>query len=122
MVFKNSLWVFVILLIASISFIFPIKSHSVPAAPGIHILNQTDGTTFEAKLWGDEWSHGWETREGYTILFDENINKWTYAKHDKDKNLISSTKIVGVDSIPAGILKNIRPTDKSRSRSPLRSF
>lgn len=62
--------------------IFPYKGDAVPAAPFIHTLTQKDGATFNAKQWGDESYHGWETEDGYTIVFDKSLNSWTYAIHD----------------------------------------
>ena len=41
-----------------------------PAAPGEFTLTQPDGSTFQAHQWGDEWNHGTETVEGYSILKD----------------------------------------------------
>jgi M6 family metalloprotease-like protein len=80
----------------------------------LHTLIQSDGSTFQARQWGDEWHHGWETEEGYTIVFDESLKSWTYATHDFDGNLISSSKIVRKDRPPIDILKYIRPTVQPR--------
>ena len=86
----------------------------VPANPSIHTLEQKDGTTFTATLWGDEWSHGWETTEGYSIIFDEPTQDWTYAIPDADGNLVSSAKVVGRDSPPDNIPEHLRPTGKAQ--------
>ena len=55
------------------------KGYAVPAAPFIHTLTQSDGTTFKARQQGDESCHGWETEDGYTIVFDKSISNWAYA-------------------------------------------
>ncbi len=102
------------ILMVFIGFAFPLESWAVHAAPVIHTLTQSDGSTFKARQWGDEWLHGWETEEGYTIVFDENLKSWTYATHDFDGNLIRSSRIVGKDYPPIDISRHIRPTGQAR--------
>jgi len=99
-----------------ICFIFNSELHAVPAAPFIHTLSQPDGTTFKARQWGDENIHGWETEEGYTIVFDENLNSWTYAVHAPDGSLVSSGLIVGKDVVPSTFKKRLRPKGEALSR------
>ena len=88
---------------------------SVPVAPGIHQLKQTDGSMFMAMMWGDEWVSGWETIDGYSIIFDETTQDWTYAIPDADGNLVSSAKGVGKKSPPDNVPKHIRPAGKAQS-------
>ena len=97
-------------------------AYAVPAAPVIHTRTQPDGTTFEARQWGDEWSHGWETLDGYSILFDEDLESWTYAMHSADGNCVSSLKIVGKHYLPGEAFKNIRPIGQFRLMSPLKGL
>ena len=80
---------------------------SVPAAPNVHTLEQKDGSKFMAKLWGDEWNNGFETLDGYTIIFKETSENWVYASLSKDGRLLMSDKIVGNDA-PLGFKKHIR--------------
>ena len=82
---------------------------AVPAAPVLHTLSQPDGTTFRARQWGDENLHGWETEEGFTVVRDERLNRWTYAEHAADGRLISTSRLAGKDKLPAGLSKRIRP-------------
>lgn len=49
-----------------------------PAAPIEHTLFQPDGSELIAKQWGDEWSNGFETLDGYTIIQDD-LGWWVYA-------------------------------------------
>lgn len=42
-------------------------AYCVPALDSVRQLQQPDGTTFAARLWGDETGHGWETLDGYTV-------------------------------------------------------
>lgn len=101
-------------------FILPRKGYPVPAAPIIHTLSQPDGMTFKARQWGDENIHGWETEEGYSILFDEGLGSWTYAVHAPDGSLTSSGILVGKDKPPA-TLKKLRPEGEALCYVPFKS-
>ena len=89
---------------------------AVPAAPYTHILQGKDGSNFTAKLWGDEWSHGWETTDGYSIVFNETTKDWAYAIPNADGNLVSSKKVVGTDSPSIIIPKHLRPQGKAQKK------
>jgi hypothetical protein len=52
---------------------------ATPSAPIEHTLSQPDGSTLIARQWGDEWSNGFETLEGYTIIKDEQ-DRWVFAQ------------------------------------------
>lgn len=84
----------------------------------IHTLSQPDGLTFKARQWGDESSHGWETADGYSIVFDEGLKMWTYAMHGLDGSLVSSSKVVGKE-FPPSVSKKLRPAGQFPSMSPL---
>ena len=84
---------------------------AVPAAPTIHSLKQADGTEFHAKQWGDEWQHGWQTLDSYTIIYDESSKNWVYTEQDISGKLTKSNLIVGKD-IPFGISRYLTPTDQ----------
>ena len=84
------------------------ESLAVPAAPILHTMSQSGGTTFKARQWGDENISGWETEDGYSIVFDTAINGWAYAIHGADGNLVTSSMVVGIDS-PPDVPKRIRP-------------
>ncbi|VAX30843.1 hypothetical protein MNBD_NITROSPIRAE03-1315, partial [hydrothermal vent metagenome] len=58
------------------------EAEAVVAAPVEHILRQADGTEFPARQWGDEWSHGWETEDGHTVIRDKVTGNWVYARTD----------------------------------------
>ena len=111
---KVSLAFFIVFVFAgSIS---PHKGYAVPAAPFIHTLTQKDGATFNAKQWGDESYHGWETEDGHTIVFDKSLNSWTYAVHDTIGGLVSSSKVVGKDNLPDNCFPNMRPDGLALSK------
>jgi len=85
---------------------------AAPAAPIVHELTQPDGSTFVARQWGDEWSNGYETLAGYTIL--QNLDGWwVYAEQAPDESLQlmhtdEGDLIVG-RSVPENIPLRLRP-------------
>lgn len=111
------------LLLSTIYLLFQTSAaFAVPAAPLVHTLEQGDGTTFSARRWGDEHNSGWETAEGYSILFDEAEKGWMYAARGKDGTLVSSGHRVG-SFTPEGVLsKKIRPDKKPERRRPGATF
>jgi hypothetical protein len=107
---------FLFLLILILTSVLPNSSFAVPAAPVEYILEQRDGTEFTARQWGDEWSHGWETDDGYSIVFNVQTGNWVYAVRDKRGRLAQSNKIVGRDFPPTNIRKSLRPTRESQRK------
>jgi len=93
-----------------IEFLLVVESYARPASPVIHLLRQPDGLEFEARQWGDERLHGWETLDGYTVVFNEILDRWTHAVLRPDGRLESSWTIVGLDFPPIAIPKYLRPT------------
>lgn len=92
--------------------------HAVPAAPRIHTLEQADGSQFKAILWGDEWYHGWETLNGYTILFDEETKNWVYA--DVSGGHLVKTKLIVTKHSPVGITKHLRDPERVAKAKEMR--
>lgn len=83
-----------------------------PASPAIHILIQPDGHSFEARQWGNEWQHGWETLDGYTILLDATSQQWMFAELDATGQLASSgipVNPLGVAAAQSTLLLHQRP-------------
>lgn len=83
-----------------------------PPAPVNTPLSQPDGSTIQARQWGDEWQHGYETLDGYTIVPDPSTQLWVYAQ-EVDGALVPAVVdgqplIAGRDS-PAGLLPGARP-------------
>jgi len=100
----------IVSLFAAVFALNPTNSHSMPAAPHFIELQQSDGTKFPARQWGDEHSHGWETDTGHTIVHDQSSKSWTYAVKDKDGKLTSSSILVQKSyPPPVDIQKNLRP-------------
>lgn len=86
-----------------------LPAYAVPPAPIEHTLQQPDGTLFAARQWGDEWLHGWETLEGYTIVRDAESGYWTYAQLSPAGELVSSGRLVGRHAPTAGVPLRARP-------------
>jgi len=106
-----------LLIIASL--LLPALCLSIPASPDKYLLIQSDSSSFEAKQWGDERSHGWETSDSYTVIYEEKERNWHYAESDSDGRLRSTGKAVGRDRVPGGHAKRIRPTNMNPvSQSP----
>jgi immune inhibitor A len=83
-------------------------AHAVPAPPTLTTLMQPDGTHFQARQWGDEWAHGWETEEGYTIVRDP-AGRWTYATAGDAGQLVGTSAAVGVEPPQPGLSRRLRP-------------
>ena len=90
-------------------------AHAMPVFPRDEVLRQADGTTFDSRLYGDEWHNGYETKDGYTIIFDEQVRSWVYAELGLDDSLVSSGLIVNQAS-PTEIKKHLRPKNIKRGR------
>lgn len=77
-----------------------------PAANNYHTLDQPDGTQFEAKQWGNEFNHGWEAKNGYTITKTED-GWWMYASVDSEE-IVPTDRKVGIDTPPSNVSKHLR--------------
>ncbi len=105
---KRMLLAIVVLFTASI-FLCPTESPAVSANPVLHTLTQPDGTAFKARQWGDEHLSGWETEDGYTILYAEATQTWYFAELDTSGKLVSSIYQAGLDQPLPGIPGHLRP-------------
>lgn len=112
---KTNMSLSVLITISIIFLMLPLTSHAMPAAPGTYTMSQPDGSIFNARQWGDESSHGWETEDGYTIEFDEELDRWTYMTEEVDGRRGRSLRIVGQDTPPVNVPKHIRPSGYTRS-------
>jgi len=82
-----------ILLILFLLLILPLTIFSKPCPIGPQTLRQSDGTTFQALMRGDERYIHIETIDGYTILKEG--DDWCYADVNQAGELISTGKKVG---------------------------
>ena len=74
-----------------------------PARPGIIQLRQSDGTTVDARLIGDEYYHTYTTADGYPLVF--NAGNYEYAGIEGGKLISTGIKAVNKDERPAGHLR-----------------
>ena len=91
------------------SLIFSRTGYCVPAVTSTRQFTQPDGSTFTARLWGDEKAHGWETMDGYTIVKDPETNYWCYARLQAGTGELLPAGIVGDESAKAGLSEHLRP-------------
>ena len=86
----------------------------MPARSEIEDLRQPDGTVISVQQFGDEWSNGLRTHDGYTIMKDERSGYWMFAEDAPDGAVRRSNRIVGRHA-PTGIRKFLSP---GPSRAP----
>lgn len=60
-----------------------------PADPTPRTLAQPDGTTFDARLYGDEFLNGWETVAGYTVVRGRG-GAWSFAEQAPSGRLVAT--------------------------------
>jgi len=87
---------------------------AVPASPDPALLRQPNGATFLARLWGDEWLHGYETSDGFAILRDEGTGYWHFATAGASGELTALSERPGVDAAPPGLERHVRPSSGSK--------
>ena len=78
-------------------------------------LRQPDGTSVKVKLWGDEYYHGYETLDGYTVVLDEKDRTWNYAERDVRGGLRAGPEVVGKGRKPDA--RKVRPTRDAINRA-----
>lgn len=118
----------IIIIIAGFLFLTALPNMIVqasPASPNSFVVIQPDGTTFTAVQWGDEYQHGLETVEGYSIAQENSSGYWYYLSVGLDGTLApamqnSTLMIVGQDS-PKGLKKHLRPSVTASAKSSTKS-
>ena len=85
---------------------------AVPAPPDLkHVEVQPDGTQITLIQWGDEFIHGLETEDGYTVVKDAN-GYYVYAVLNANGYIVPSQNRVGIDP-PPSVKKHLRPTNEA---------
>ena len=80
---------------------------AAPADPRVVPVVQPDGSTFSARLWGDEFVNGYETAAGFTVVRGA-TGRWEYARRDADGRLrATGVAPVGRRGPPPGL--GLRP-------------
>ncbi len=93
-------------------------AQAAPAAPDVvKTFAQPDGKTLPLRLWGDEFAHGWETLDRYTVAFNKATGYWEYAVRDASGWLAPSGRVVGADAPPAapGLKPDVRVIEQERA-------
>ncbi len=106
----------ILFIIVSVIIFMPLISYAVPVDKTPKRLWQPDGTSFLARQWGDERMRGWETTEGFTIVKDKTTGYWHYADTDAAGQLSSTGKAVGINNIPVGTPKRVKPQTQAVSQ------
>ncbi len=99
----------------------PALSLAVPAAPDVVEERQPDGSTFRARLWGDERSHGWQTDQGFTILRDRTTGYWHFARRGGTGRLERAPERPGIEAPPRGLGRGLRSSRASAPASGLQA-
>ncbi|NHN58954.1 M6 family metalloprotease domain-containing protein [Halorussus rarus] len=90
---------------------------AVPAPDDYVTKTQPDGAEFQARQWGNEFNHGWETKAGYTVTRGAD-GWWRYAALDAGELVPTDRKVV-VDDPPGRVPKHLRGTaDASPKLTP----
>jgi len=102
-------------ILAGVSVLFAsVAALAAPAPPQVVDLSQADGSTFAARLFGDERLLTAETLDGYTVVFDEADRNWCYAVLGPDGVPKSSGMPVGtVAPGRLGLAKHVRHTPEA---------
>jgi M6 family metalloprotease-like protein len=95
-----------------------VSVQAAPAAPGDVTITQPDGSHLVVRLWGDEWSHGMETLDGYTVVQDAG-GYWVYAGVQSGGMLAPAVQngrslVAGRDA-PGSLEKHARPANTQQN-------
>jgi hypothetical protein len=110
-----------------VSALWSSSAGAAPAAPVEVTLEQPGGKTFAAKPWGDEWTNGFETTKGFTVVRSRESGAWEYAVEGPEGGLKASGEKAALEDPPSGIEKHLRPEEdvpdvlRSQRASELRS-
>jgi len=110
-----------------VSALWSSSAGAAPAAPVEVTLEQPGGKTFAAKPWGDEWTNGFETTKGFTVVRSRESGAWEYAVEGPEGGLKASGEKAALEDPPSGIEKHLRPEEdapdvlQSQRASELRS-
>ena len=98
-------------LLAATSFVLIAASTAFATAAdpnAVVTLKQPDGRSFKARIWGDEFIHGYEALNGHTVVQDGRTKTWRYAQRGVRGRLKPSQAVVTRDG-PV-VRKHLRPT------------
>jgi M6 family metalloprotease-like protein len=106
---RPSARVLVAVLALVLYFVIVSSALATPADPNARrLLIQPDGKSFPARIWGDEYYHGYETVDGYTVIRDFKDGYWKYARRGPTGRLVPGTRVVLEDRPTLG--RHLRPS------------
>ncbi|KGJ86382.1 M6 family metalloprotease domain-containing protein [Colwellia psychrerythraea] len=79
-------------------------------------VTQADGSELNIRRWGDEFSHGWETEDGFSVIKNEKTGLWYFAQADNDGELVSSKTRVKKGESKRESSKLLRRGGKAKQR------
>ena len=91
-----------------------------PADNKLIVVTQADGSQINIRRWGDEFSHGWETEDGFSVIKNDKTGLWYFAETNNDGDLIlSKTRLIkGKSKRKAS--KSLRRSGKAKQRNDKR--
>ena len=97
---------------SSVALVATTSAFATAADPNaIVTLEQPDGRSFKARIWGDEFIHGYEALNGHTVVLDGSTKSWRYAQRGVRGRLKPSQAVVTRDA-PV-VRKHLRPTARA---------
>jgi M6 family metalloprotease-like protein len=85
-------------------------AHAAPAEPSDRVVQQPGGVTFRGHQFGDEWAHGLETADGYTVLRGSD-GVWRFAGRDREGFLAPTSRRAGYEPPVPGTSRHLRDDD-----------
>jgi M6 family metalloprotease-like protein len=86
---------------------------AAPADPNVvKTLQQPGDSVLRVHLWGDEFLHGYETTDGYTVVLDPKDKTYKYAERGSNGRLKPSKANATAKGGPAGA-KHLRPSSEA---------
>ena len=83
-------------------------------------FNQENGPEVKLRVFGDEFYARYETEEGYTAIYDENLGLFTYARLEAGRFL--STGLDLSQAPPAGLEKHLEESNDVRMDKAAKRF
>lgn len=77
---------------------------AVPASPFPNIVKQPDGVEIEIYRKGDERANWSETKDGYSIVKNENTGYWEYALLEIKREISGGKETFRLVLVPSGIV------------------
>jgi M6 family metalloprotease-like protein len=104
-----------VLATASLALVATTSAFATAADPNAVVtLTQPDGRTFKARIWGDEFIHGYEALNGRTVVLEWRTKTWKYAERGVRGRLKPTDAVVTRDTPPAA--RHLRPTKAAFNR------